>query len=58
MTVLCSVQCQSINSHVDKKNAWDFQCHVISSITEVKLPTVPQSQQETLKHAFEWSFSI
>ena len=26
-------------------------CHVISGITEVKLPTVPQSRQETLKHA-------
>ena len=34
-----------------KKNAWDFQCHVISGITEVNWQTVPQSQQETLKHA-------
>ena len=56
MTVLCPVQCQSINSHVEK-NAWDFQCHVINGITEVNWQTVPQSQQETLKHAFEWSFS-
>ena len=49
MTVLCSVQCQSINSHVDKKNAWEFQCHVISSITEVTLKHTEVSRKNDLK---------